>query len=130
MDLTAAREFARAWERDWNAHDLEALLAHHHDDVVFTSPVARRVLTGSDGVLRGKDALRRYWREGLRRIPDLRFEVVAVYVGVATLVITYRNQNGGLVAEVLTFEGDRIVAGHGTYLDDGQSAGGTPVPAP
>ncbi|WP_246272422.1 hypothetical protein [Amycolatopsis acididurans] len=40
-----------------------------------------------------------------RRIPDLHFEIVA-----STLVINYRNQKGGLVNEVLMFEG------HGTYL--------------
>ena len=52
---------------------------------------------------------------GLRLIPDLHFEVVAYYVGVDTLVINYRNQKGGLVAEVLTFEGDLVASGHGTY---------------
>jgi hypothetical protein len=29
-------------------------------------------------------ALREYWREGLRRIPDLRFELVDVYVARCT----------------------------------------------
>jgi ketosteroid isomerase-like protein len=123
MDQATARQFARTWERDWNAHDLEALLSHYRDDVVFTSPVARLVLADSDGVLRGKAALRRYWAEGLRRIPDLRFEVVAVYVGVETVVINYRNQRGALVAEVLVFDGDRIAAGHGTYLGGDDPAG-------
>jgi ketosteroid isomerase-like protein len=128
MDVAAARQFAQVWERDWNAHDLEALLAHYADDVVFSSPVARQVLPDGNGVLRGKDELRRYWSEGLRRIPDLRFEVVAVYVGVETLMINYRNQSGNLVAEVLTFDGDRIVAGSGTYLDDDNAAGVRAVP--
>lgn len=67
--------------------------------------------------MRGKAALREYWTEGLRRIPDLRFEVVASYVGVDTLVINYRNQRGGLVNEVLVFDGALVVQGHGTYLD-------------
>ena len=123
MNHTDARRFADDWLAAWNAHDLDALLSHFTDDVVFTSPVAARLL-GGDGVLRGKDALRHYWTEGLRRIPDLRFEVVGVYVGVDTVVIHYRNQLGRLVNEVLTFDGDLVKAGHGTYLDaDANPAG-------
>jgi len=53
-------EFSRAWLAAFNAHDLEAVLDHFHDDVVFTSPVAARALPGSGGVVRGKQALRAY----------------------------------------------------------------------
>ena len=82
---------------------------------MFTSPVAVRIL-GGDGVIRGKEALRGYWSEGIRLIPDLHFEILALYTGVSTLVINYRNQAGGMVSEVLTFEGSLVKEGHGTYL--------------
>jgi len=117
VDHEEAQAFAAQWVKDWNAHDIDAVLEHFTDDVVFTSPVAVRVL-GGDGVIHGKEALRRYWSEGVRLIPDLHFEVLALYVGVSTLVINYRNQAGGLVSEVLTFEGSRVSEGHGTYLAD------------
>ncbi|MBN9619520.1 MAG: nuclear transport factor 2 family protein, partial [Actinobacteria bacterium] len=88
------------------------------EDVVFTSPVAASLQPETGGVLRGKAALRAYWGAALARVPDLRFRVEAVYVGVTTLVINYRNQLGNLVAEVLTLGPDGLVtAGHGTYLD-------------
>src|ERR1700756_2085862 len=115
MDHAEAQAFARQWVRDWNAHDVDALLEHFTDDVVFTSSVAVRIF-GGDGVLRGKEALRKYWSEGVRLIPDLHFEVLALYVGISTLVINYRNQAGGVVSEVLTFEGSLVREGHGTYL--------------
>jgi hypothetical protein len=115
MDHAEAKAFAGQWVKDWNAHDVEALLEHFTDDVVFTSPVAVR-LFGGDGVIRGKEALRRYWSEGVRLIPDLYFEVLALYIGVNTLVINYRNQAGGVVSEVLTFDGALVREGHGTYL--------------
>ena len=95
--------------------DVEALLKHFTDDVLFTSPMAIRLL-GGDGVIRGKEALRKYWSEGVRLIPDLHFEVLALYVGISTLVINYRNQAGGVVSEVLTFDGPLVREGHGTYL--------------
>jgi ketosteroid isomerase-like protein len=118
MDQAEAHEFARHWLDAWNRHDLDALLAHFADGVIFTSPVAARIVEGSEGAIHGKQALRAYWTEGVRLIPDLHFELVGLYVGVDTLTINYRNQNGGLVNEVLRFEGSLVVEGHGTYLSE------------
>jgi ketosteroid isomerase-like protein len=126
MDHATAQEFAQDWVQAWNAHDLERVLGHFADDVVFTSPAAAQLIRGSDGVLRGKAALRAYWTEGLRRIPDLRFTVLDVYAGVSVLVINYRNQKGARVSEVLIFDGPLVVQGHGTYLEaDPSRAGAT-----
>ena len=119
-----ASEFVDSWIRAWNAHDLDAVLSHFSDDVVFSSPVAVRLLAGSDGVIRGKQALREYWEEGLRRIPDLHFDIEGVYVGVGALVINYRNQIGGLVNEVLVFAGDLVKEGYGTYLAESADPAG------
>jgi ketosteroid isomerase-like protein len=116
MDNAFAQGFASQWLDAWNAHDLEAILRHFDDGVVFTSPLAIRIVEGSDGVIRGKDELRSYWSEGLRRNPDLRFEIEDLYLGVNTIVIHYRNHSGGLVNEVLTFDGPLVVEGHATYL--------------
>lgn len=108
--------FARDWCAAWNAHDVDAVLAHFHDDVVFSSPVAAQVVPESGGVVRGKEALRAYWLAALEAVPDLHFEVVDTYVGTQAIVINYRNHRGRLVNEVLIFEGDVVREGHGTYL--------------
>jgi ketosteroid isomerase-like protein len=111
-----AIDFSRHWVQAWNAHDVEAVLRHFHDDVVFTSPVAARLLPQTHGAVRGKPALRHYWTVALSRVPDLRFTVEQVYRGVDSMVIAYRNQDGGLVSEVLKFEGGLVIEGHGTYV--------------
>jgi len=116
MDAAFARQFADDWLAAWNGHDLEAILSHFAEGVVFTSPMAQRIVGGSDGVIRGREALRAYWREGLHRNPDLHFEVEDLYLGVSTIVIHYRNHSGGSVNEVLTFDGPLVVEGHATYL--------------
>jgi hypothetical protein len=115
MDTSEAQTFVAEWLAAWNAHDVEAVLAHFAEDGTFSSPIAAQVM-GGDGVVRGKAALRDYWVTALRGRPDLRFELVGTYVGVDTLVINYRNQRGGLVSEVLVFDGHLVTQGHGTYL--------------
>ncbi|MUL49510.1 nuclear transport factor 2 family protein [Mycobacterium sp. CBMA293] len=117
MVIGDAETFAQDWCQAWNAHDVEAVLAHFHDDVVFTSPVAARIVPESGGVVSGKDALRQYWTAALAALPELHFDVLATYVGTQTLVINYRNHRGQLVNEVLTFDGELVREGHGTYLD-------------
>ena len=117
MPTPDPQRFADAWVLAWNAHDVEAVLGHFSGDVVFTSPVAARVVPESGGVVRGKAALRGYWMTALAQLPDLEFELVDVYRGESTLVINYRNHRGQLVNEVLTFGSDGLVReGHGTYL--------------
>ena len=112
MSIPEPLAFSADWVAAWNAHDVEAVLSHFHDDVVFTSPTAARVVPASGGVVRGKQALREYWTAGLRLVPDLHFVVERVHAGVAVLVLTYRNQAGGLVDEVLVFSDGLVVEGH------------------
>lgn len=114
MDIDAAELFARDWAAAWNSHDLDRILAHYADDVVFCSPVAERLL--GDGVMRGREALRAYWSRGLKVIPDLRFQVVDVRSSVDAVVIEYRNQDGVEATEVLRFgTNGLIVYGFGAY---------------
>lgn len=112
-----AEQFARDWVRAWNDHDIDAVLAHFDDAVLFTSPVALKVLPSTDGVVQGKDALREYWTRALAGVPDLAFAVEGVFQGIDTVVIAYRNQNGGVVSEVLRFNDEgRVIEGHATHL--------------
>jgi ketosteroid isomerase-like protein len=48
MDRAGAHGFARHWRDAWNRHDIDAVLAHFADGVTFTSPVAARIVEGSE----------------------------------------------------------------------------------
>jgi ketosteroid isomerase-like protein len=115
MESDFAQRFTDEWLDAWNTHDIDAILSHFHDDVVFSSPLAQRIVEGSNGYVRGKDDLRKYWTEGLRRNGDLHFTLEGIYVGVDTLVVNYRNQADRRVNEVLVFEGSLVIEGHGAY---------------
>jgi ketosteroid isomerase-like protein len=116
VSLPEPREFADGWIAAWNARDMEAVLTHYSDDVVFTSPTALQVVPESGGTVRGKVALRHYWTLALEGNLDLRFELIGVYAGIDTVVLHYRNQLGGLIAEVLTFRDGLVAVGHATHL--------------
>ncbi|MFJ4183780.1 nuclear transport factor 2 family protein [Kitasatospora sp. NPDC089509] len=107
--------FARDWADAWNAHDLERILAHFTEDVVFASPRILELIGDPSGEVRGKEALRVYWAKGLKHLPDLHFTVEDVRVSVDTLVINYRNERGRAVAEVLSFREGRVCRGFGAY---------------
>ena len=122
--------FSQQWVDAWNAHDVESVLEHFAENVAFTSPVAARLLPETAGVIRGKSALREYWTQALRQIANLRFVVEGLYEGIDTIVIAYRNQDGGLVSEVLRFSDGLVIEGHGTYLVDAQDGPATPSSNP
>lgn len=108
-------EFASAWCTAWNAHDVEAVLSHFHEDAVFSSPAAKTIVPDSGGILRGRAAIADYWRRGIEMIPNLHFRIERVFVGVDIVTIQYSNQNNVTVNEVLLFEGPLVRRGFGVY---------------
>lgn len=98
-----AQTFAREWVKAWNDHDLQAILAHYADDIVFHSPRIRMV-TGQDvDVVNGKAALSDYWRQALAQARDLFFEIDQVMTGSDALTIVYTNHRQQTVAETFVF---------------------------
>jgi ketosteroid isomerase-like protein len=96
-----ATAFVAGWIDAWNHHDLERIISHYADGIVFLSPIARQVM--GKGRIAGIDALREYWSEGLRSFRDLKFELLEVLRGDDCLTILYRNQRGQSVAETVEF---------------------------
>jgi uncharacterized protein (TIGR02246 family) len=114
MTLEDAQAFAADWIAAWNAHDLERVLSHYADDVVFLSPVAEQV-TG-DGRVVGKAALRAYWTRALAARPDLKFELADVRAGHHALTILYANHRGQQAAETCEFDdAGRVVRSFACY---------------
>lgn len=124
MDAEFASKFAEEWQAAWNSHDIDRILAHYTDDVVFQSPYVVHRFGDPSGEVRGKEALRAYWSSGIEAQPDLKFSIDDVRVSVDTLVINYRNQRGHAVSEVLRFRGDLVAWGCGAYVP-GDSLGAT-----
>ncbi|MFN8216732.1 MAG: nuclear transport factor 2 family protein [Solirubrobacterales bacterium] len=97
----SAAAFAAEWVGAWNAHDLEAILAHYAEDVVFVSPFVTALLGAEDATVRGRDALREYFARGLAAYPDLHFELHGALAGAGSVAVHYRSVGGREAIEAM-----------------------------
>jgi hypothetical protein len=109
IDTEFAKKFARDWISAWNNHDLERILVHYSDDFEMSSPNIIRIANEPSGKLIGKAAVSEYWRKALDLIPDLRFELVSILVGIDSITLHYQSVHGRPAAEVFHFGPDRKV---------------------
>ena len=82
-----AKAFGERWVSDWNRRDVEGVLSHFSENVVFRSARATGI-TGSPTVV-GKSNLREYWTDALQGIQSLRFTLDYILHDGARLAIVY-----------------------------------------
>lgn len=104
-----AEEFARDWIESWNSHDLDRILSHYSDQFEMSSPKIIQIAGEPSGTLKGKNAVGEYWAKALDLVPDLRFELIALLIGVNSLTLTYKGVQGRMAAEVFHFGPDNKV---------------------
>lgn len=90
---------AREWLSAWNSHDLERIVAHYSEDVEFESPFVAKIAGEPSGKIRGKAALKEYFRKALEAYPKLRFGKARVFSGASGFVLRYESVNGLEAAE-------------------------------
>ncbi len=100
---------AADWYEAWNAHDLDRILGHYSNDVVFVSPLIADIAGEESGRLRGKAALRDYFAKALERFSHLRFEPLMLATGLDSLVLTYVSVNGRRSCEAMVLGADGLV---------------------
>jgi len=119
-----AAEFASEWYEAWNAHDVDRILSHYAEDIVFTSPF---VIHGDVNMtMHGKTEVVKHVRRAFERVPDLHFEPIETLVGVTGVVLYYQGVFGFKVAELMNLDSegqvDRVIA----HYDRLPTPGGTP----
>jgi hypothetical protein len=96
--------FAEAWVGAWNSHCLDEIMAFYAEEVILVSPTAAALLGEPTGEVRGRAALREYFRKGLEAYPNLRFELLEVIWGLASVVVCFVNQRGTKTAEFMELD--------------------------
>jgi hypothetical protein len=101
MTEEQAAKFAEDWVKAWNDHELDRILDHYDDSVIFHSPFVVQLAGEPDGRLVGRPRLRVYFAQALERYPDLKFTLIKSLAGVASLTLYYRSVKGLFAAEVM-----------------------------
>lgn len=101
-----AKDFAQNWIDAWNTHDLEKILSHYSEDIIFVSPFVIKLLNDPTGTIKGKTALRSYFAQGLEKYPNLKFQLHKVLAGVQSITLYYESVNNLIAAEVMELSPD------------------------
>ena len=99
-----ARAFAASWYAAWNAHDIDAIMAHYAPSIEHSSPFIKRYNGTDDTSLRGAPAVRDYFARALVRNPTLRFDPKHLTIGLESVILVYTRMTGDLAAEVFFFD--------------------------
>jgi ketosteroid isomerase-like protein len=110
LTQSGARAHAEQWISNWNRKDVDAVLAHFGDDVVFTSPRAASIMGTSQ--LEGKESLREYWTRAIAQIRTIHFQLDYAICEGDRLGIIYSAEIDGKrmrAVEFLIFGGDGLI---------------------
>jgi ketosteroid isomerase-like protein len=105
---------AMHWFEAFNTHDLDALLALYHDEAEHYSPKLRERQPETQGLIKGKKALRTWWQDAFDRLPSLVYEVIKLTADEEQVFMEYIRHVAGepdlKVGEVLEIKNGLIVA--------------------
>ncbi len=76
MSASELNEVAQRWFEAFNKKELEMLLALYHDHAEHFSPKLKVRHPETNGLIKGKAALRAWWRDAFDRLPSLHYEII------------------------------------------------------
>jgi predicted SnoaL-like aldol condensation-catalyzing enzyme len=105
---------AHAWFEAFNSHNLEKLISLYDQDAEHFSPKLKQRFPETNGLVIGKDALRKWWKDAFERLPSLKYKVTSLTANSDRVFMEYirlvENEESMIVAEVLEIKEGIIVA--------------------
>ncbi|RYE24637.1 MAG: nuclear transport factor 2 family protein [Sphingobacteriales bacterium] len=105
---------AKQWFDAFNRHHLEDLLKLYAEDAEHYSPKLAVRHPETKGLVSGKDALRAWWKDALKRLPSLKYTYTTLTANDERVFMEYIRQVDGepnmRVAEVLEIKNGTIIA--------------------
>ena len=101
------------WFSAFNNHDLKSLIGLYDDDAKHYSPKLKIKYPETHGLIFGKEALRKWWKEAFEKNPDLRYEIKSLTSNDKRIFMEYTRIVPGeedlYVAELLEINNGKII---------------------
>src|SRR5688572_13990463 len=105
---------AHQWFAAFNEHNLEKLLSLYDDQAEHYSPKLKVRQPETNGLIKGKTALRAWWQDAFDRLPSLQYEVLRLTPHEDRVFMEYirhvNNEEDIYVGEMLEVRNGLIVA--------------------
>ena len=76
MSSTELNEIAFKWFKAFNDKNLDQLLSLYNDNAEHFSPKLKVRQPETNGLIKGKNALRSWWQDAFERLPTLHYEII------------------------------------------------------
>lgn len=108
------KKIALEWFDSFNHHNLNQLLSLYDESAEHYSPKLKLHHPASQGLIKGKPALRAWWQDAFVRLPNLHYEVLFLTAEDDRIFMEYIRQTPGeddlRVGEVLIIKGGKIIS--------------------
>ena len=75
MTALTNKQIAIKWFEAFNEHHLEKLLSLYDNDAQHYSPKLKVRMPETQGLIKGKSALKTWWQDAFDRLPSLQYEM-------------------------------------------------------
>ena len=107
------KKIALKWFEAFNEHNLEKLLTLYNDNAEHFSPKLKVHKPQTQGLIKGKQALREWWQDAFDRLPTLNYEVIKLTADNEQVFMEYirhvKNEEDLRVGEVLVIKNGSII---------------------
>lgn len=107
------KQIALQWFAAFNSHDIEKLLDLYNDDAAHYSPKLKVHQPQTNGLINGKNALRNWWTDAFKRLPNLNYNVIKLTADDDQIFMEYIRQTPTeedvRVGEVLVIKNGKII---------------------
>lgn len=117
MTYEEAELHAKNWVEAWNARDLDRIMSHYSQDVVFEAETVRARWQKPEGKLQGVAELRKHFALGLELAPQLNFQLERVLLAPSGYAVQYRRENGNYVIDCVILDNDGKAAKVTAYYE-------------
>ena len=114
MTENSITSIAQQWFAAFNEHNLEKLLALYDDDAQHYSPKLKVRQPETQGLVKGKAALRAWWKDSFERLPTLQYVPQQFIANDSSIFMEYirhvEGEESMTVGEVLEISKGLIIA--------------------